>query len=112
MTNICHVLVSSSPPQGQELCAVECFVLLDRLLYILLGKTRSNICTSHLPQKVPWFALVPAPLGVQSTDLIQAQESFITFYLAVGHNSHLQVYHNIFTSLVINRHKNSDVMLS
>lgn len=37
---------------------------------------------------------------------------YVASWLADGHNSHLQVYHKILTSLVVNRYRNSDVMSS
>ena len=66
-----------SLPRGRTMCSeVFCFIR-HRLLYILLGGTRSNTCTFHTAQKVLWFVLVLAPVGVQPTDLSQTQVSFV-----------------------------------
>jgi len=63
---------------------------------------------------VLWFVFILAHMGVQSTVLNHAQESlYVASCLAgvTGHSSHLRVYHQVFTFLVVMGHNTSDIML-
>lgn len=91
-------------------CFVVFFFILDihRLLYVKKDKVKHTL----LVQKVLWFVWVPAPVEIQSTTLNNSQESlYVVSCLGgvTGHSSHLQVYHQTVTFLVVKGHTTTGV---